>query len=692
MRELDYSSLITIRPVTNTSEKTVKMVYWNARSMNNKTNCLYDFLATEKCDVFCLTETWLSCDNRNQATLAATLPEGYKLEHAPRKDGQRGGGVGLIFSEQINVVRNCISKKYDQFELLSVSIQFKRSKINVAVVYRPPPNKKNRLRLKLFWQQWTDFLSSFTTRTQEFIILGDLNFHLDDSDNISTQKFNRILSEFGLVQHVSEPTHVGGHILDVAITCSNSSIVENLSVDELGFTTDSNDPVNDHFALSFLLKGEKKVFQQKTIKYRKWRSIDSELLKTNYETRLISFYDQLSSDQMAVWYDRNLTELADLHAPLVTKKVIRRSNPWYNDQIREMKRNARKLERKWKKTKLMVDKRILKEHYSRMYTQIRLEKVLYTKNKVEECGEDTKKIFSLANHLMGNDKKSVYPSSSSDEDLAEKFVHFFANKVKSIQHELQSSLPDQNILTDDHYNRRTTVFLNSFDLTSEEETTKVIMSLPNKQCKLDPIPTWFLKNNCSTFSPVITKIINNSRSTGNMPKSLKTALVRPILKDTSLSSEDLKNYRPVSNLAVLGKVIEKVVYTRLNQHIQSHNFLDPNQSAYRKDHSAETTLLKLQNDVLCHLDQGFSVALMFIDISAAFDTVSHEKLIKCFNQYFGIGGKALDWLVSYLTGRKQMVVINDAVSSSTTLDCGFPQGANLAGLLYNMSTAPLAGY
>ena len=130
-------------------------------------------------------------------TLAKILPEGYNVEHEPRKDEQRGGGVGLVFSEQVNIKPN-LSTTYKQFELLSASIHFKRSKVNIAIVYRPPPTKKNKLKLKLFWKQWTEFLSNFTTRAQEFVIVGDLNFHLDDLKNRSTKKFNRILSEFGM--------------------------------------------------------------------------------------------------------------------------------------------------------------------------------------------------------------------------------------------------------------------------------------------------------------------------------------------------------------------------------------------------------------------------------------------------------------------------------------------------------------
>ena len=237
---------------------------------------------------------------------------------------------------------------------------------------------------------------------------------------------------------------------------------------------------------------------------------------------------------------------------------------------------------------------------------------------------------------MGSKTKIMYPSSSSDQDLAESFVQFFANKVNAIQEELES-LPESNNLALTSYNNNISVPLSIFKLVSEEEIIKIVTSLPNKQCRLDPMPTWFLKKNLDIFKTVILETVNSSLSNGKMPDALKTALVRPILKDKALDTEIKKNFRPVSNLPVLGKIIEKVVYDRLDQHLQCNNLLDPNQSAYRKCHSTETTLLKLQNDVLCHLDQDRSVALVFIDISAAFDTANHQKLIKCFHQYLGWG-------------------------------------------------------
>ena len=117
--------------------------------------------------------------------------------------------------------------------------------------------------------------------------------------------------------------------------------------------------------------------------------------------------------------------------------------------------------------------------------------------------------------------------------------------------------------------------------------------------------------------------------------------------------------------------------------------MQTNQSAYKKYHSTETALLKIQNDILISLDQNKVVALVRLDISAAFDTVDHNRLLNCFNQNYGLTGKVLKWLKSYLTGRTQRVSIKNIESFIALLEYGFPQGAVLAGLLYNMYSAPL---
>ena len=112
-----------------------------------------------------------------------------------------------------------------------------------------------------------------------------------------------------------------------------------------------------------------------------------------------------------------------------------------------------------------------------------------------------------------------------------------------------------------------------------------------------------------------------------MPKSLKTALIRPLLKKTGLDSDILKKYRPVSNLTFISKVIEKLVSGRLNEHLIKNSMIDPLQSAYRDKHSTEIALIKVQNDILSALGAGSSTILLMLDLSAAFDTIDHDILL-----------------------------------------------------------------
>ena len=151
-------------------------------------------------------------------------------------------------------------------------------------------------------------------------------------------------------------------------------------------------------------------------------------------------------------------------------------------------------------------------------------------------------------------------------------------------------------------------------------------------------------------------------------KSLKIALIRPFLKKTGLENNILKNYCPVSNLTFISKVIENVVSGRLNEHLINNSMFDPLHSAYRDKHFTETALIKVQNDILSALDEGSSTILLMLDLSAAFDTIDHDILLSRLCNVYGITGNALDWFMSYLTGRIQCVVIEDSVLVDEELD------------------------
>ncbi len=146
---------------------------------------------------------------------------------------------------------------------------------------------------------------------------------------------------------------------------------------------------------------------------------------------------------------------------------------------------------------------------------------------------------------------------------------------------------------------------------------------------------------------------NKSLQTGIMPSQLKEAIVKPTLKKPHLDIQDLNNYRPVSNLPFLSKVIERVVAAQLTEYMTKNSLTEPLQSAYRQHHSTETALVHVLNDILLSLDKKKSVFLILLDLSAAFDTVDHKLLIDRISRRLGIGGVVRDWIESYIAGRTQ---------------------------------------
>ena len=192
--------------------------------------------------------------------------------------------------------------------------------------------------------------------------------------------------------------------------------------------------------------------------------------------------------------------------------------------------------------------------------------------------------------------------------------------------------------------------------------------------------------------PVFINIINLSLSQGVFPDSLKIAKLTPILKKPKADFEVFSNFRPVSNLPFISKLIdhEKAVAYQLNDYLIKHNLHDPLQSAYKAMHSTETALVLIHNDILQSIDAGNCVILTFLDMSAAFDTVVHATLLDRLANRFGIGGVVLSWFRSYLCNRKQFVGINECSSSLCNLNVGVPQGSVLGPVLHLLYTSPLA--
>ena len=232
--------------------------------------------------------------------------------------------------------------------------------------------------------------------------------------------------------------------------------------------------------------------------------------------------------------------------------------------------------------------------------------------------------------------------------------------------------------------------LESFANVSEDEVRKIISNLPNKTSPLDPIPTWLLKRCVDTLLPVITSIINNSFRVGSFPLFLHQAVITPLIKKSTLNPDLFKNYRPVSNLPTLGKIIEYPAVSRFNNHLQENNLTETYQSAYKVSHSTETALLKVKNDMLNELDKGKAIMLVLLDLSSAFDTIDHDILIDRMQREFGITGSAKNWFNSYLRDRSNRVCVLGDYSENHPLNYGVPQGSVAGPPIFTAYAQPVA--
>ena len=183
--------------------------------------------------------------------------------------------------------------------------------------------------------------------------------------------------------------------------------------------------------------------------------------------------------------------------------------------------------------------------------------------------------------------------------------------------------------------------LEQFRVVSESDVRKVITSSPTKSCALDPISTWLLKQCLDQVAPVLTVIVNTSLSCADFTPELKRAFVTPLINKLILHCEIFKNYRPVSNLSFVSKLIERIICVQLVDHLKENDLYEIFQSAYRQLHSTETALLRVQNDIIQAVDSEGGAILVLLDLSAAFDTIDHQKLLDLLDYSFGIRGDAL---------------------------------------------------
>ena len=264
------------------------------------------------------------------------------------------------------------------------------------------------------------------------------------------------------------------------------------------------------------------------------------------------------------------------------------------------------------------------------------------------------------------------------------------NEVRNIKDAIASKLLAQQLDPLESDKSFCGTLMSEFQPVTVTEVERLIRLMPSKSSPLDAFPTSLIKQCSSTFAPVISRLANLSFEHATFPSNFKTAQVTPLLKKHGLDASDPANYRPISNLNTISKILERLVLTRIVGHVSLSPNFDVFQSAYKRHHSTETALLKLTDDIFARFDDRQSTILVALDQSAAFDCIDHTTLIRRLHHSFGVTGITLSWIKSYLESRSMYVRMKQVSSSVQPLETGVPQGSVLGPLLFCLYISPLS--
>ena len=646
------------------NRRNIQILLTNAQSLKNKEYILRDQIDQINADFVVVTETWLCEEDNIWAECSQFNRDGYKIKTAHRIN-RAGGGIAVIYKDQLKVdlidSGNSLS-----FQYMVCVICIDNTVLTLLALYHPPYSKKNPVTVSMFIDEFTQFLPDYLVKYKNLVVLGDFNLHLE-TEEPDVRLFKDIVDAMGLIPNVNIPTHKAGHTLDQIYTVIESEIAVNECHQGL--------MLSDHYIVQCYASIPKKATTTtKLVSSRNLRNIDIVAFSNDINCQAVEFSN---IDKAVQTLNAELLRVLDKHAPTKEHKiVVRKMQPWYEDHVKNQKKVVRKREQIWRKyreTHQWKAYRIERNRYNRMLAGSKLRSI---SNKVKECGSDTKKLYNLVNNITGRVKANPMPTSESEESLAEKFADYFLSKIKGIRDNL-STCPTYSPVC-----RDTTPF-KSFKPITEEEIVKTIRSMPSKSCENDIIPTKLLKEILPTIAGTLTSIINLSLTEGVFPNEWKSAIVRPLLKKQGLE-HTVKNYRPVSNLPFMSKVVEKCMLNQFNDHCQDNHLLPDYQSAYRKNFSCETALVKLHDDILWSMEKQHVTAIIAIDLSVAFDTVDHDILLDVMSKNFGISDTALKWYDSYLRPRNLQVNVGNSYSSKRPLEFSVPQGSCAGPVLYSV--------
>ena len=628
-----------------------------------------------------LSELWFDVFAVNETRLHEIISddevriEGYDIVRRDRPvNGRNGGGVCFYVRSDINfVVRRDLSS--NELEILSIEIRKPRTKPFIISTWYRPPNSSFAL-----FSHLETLVSRLDIENIEHILLGDLNCNVFAENDPNTSALMNITTVYGLDQLIKSPTRVTPHsstLIDLIFTSNLDNIVCS-GVSHIG--------ISDHS----LVYAYRKIAQPSPcsgpnhISFRNFKHFDTANFRSDIQHQQWDMAD-LTNNPDDTWsqWRKLFSAVCDKHAPLKTKRTRALRSPWINSEIKKRMRHRDRLKAKAIKTKDPKLWDAFKKVRNKVNNEVKESKKSYYNNNFHVNSNNSKKTWQAINELTGRkSNKSTINSIVVDEEtisdpkeICNNFNSFFAE----IGPQLAMNIPDVDLSFTDYLTKTESKF--SFEEINSLEVQQLLSKLNIAKANgLDNIPARLLKECPDLISDSLTQIFNKSIKSGIFPGDWKRARVTPLYKNSG-ERTDPSNYRPISVIPIIAKLIERVVYDQLHKYLIDNKLLSQYQSGFRSLHSTVTALLEVTDSWAWNIDQGLVNSVVFLDLKKAFDTVDHDILLSKLKSY-GIEAVALQWFASYLKNRSQVCSVNGFQSTDLSITCGVPQGTILGPLLF----------